>query len=45
MSQRFTEVPGLRFTPSARSASRTREFRHPSVDLSTRQSFTWIIAP
>ena len=45
MTQRFTELPALRFTPSARSASRSREFRHPAVDLTERQSFTWIIAP
>jgi hypothetical protein len=44
-TQRFTNLPGIRFTPSARSASGAREFRHPPVDMGAQQSFTWIIEP
>ena len=45
MTERFTELPGTRFTPSARSASGAREFGHPQVDLEGRDSFSWIIVP
>jgi hypothetical protein len=45
MIERFTDLPGLRFTPSARTASGRRTYPHPEVDLSGRQSFTWIITP
>jgi hypothetical protein len=45
MTQRFTELPGPRFTPSARTASGRKTFSHPEVDLSSRQSFTWMILP
>ncbi|MFN2432531.1 MAG: hypothetical protein ABR599_06905 [Gemmatimonadota bacterium] len=45
MTERFTQLPALRFTPKAVSASGAREFTHPEVDLSTRNSFTWIILP
>jgi hypothetical protein len=45
MAARFTDLPGLRFTPSAASASGARRFPHPEVDLSGRQSFSWIIEP
>lgn len=45
MTQRFTELPGLRFTPSAASPSGARRFPHPEVDLSGRESFSWIIEP
>ncbi|MBA2564652.1 MAG: hypothetical protein H0V09_04425 [Gemmatimonadetes bacterium] len=45
MTETFSSLPGTRFTPSARDASGRREFDHPPVDLSTRDSFTWIIQP
>jgi hypothetical protein len=45
MTQRFNDLPGLRFTPSAASPSGARRFPHPEVDLSGRESFSWIIEP
>lgn len=45
MTQRFSSLPALRFKPSAVTASGRQEFTHPVVDLSTRQTFTWIIEP
>jgi hypothetical protein len=45
MTQRFTDLPGPRFTPSAASPSGARRFPHPEVDLSGRESFSWIIEP
>jgi hypothetical protein len=45
MTQRFTELPGARFTPSAASANGARRFAHPAVDLSGKESFSWIIEP
>jgi hypothetical protein len=45
MTERFSDLPGLRFTPSARTASGRGSYPHPEVDLTGRQSFTWIITP
>ena len=45
MVERFTDLPSLQFTPSARTASGRRTYPHPAVDLTGRQSFTWIITP
>ncbi len=45
MVRRFTELPGPRFTPSAANASGARRFPHAEVDLSGRDSFSWIIEP
>jgi hypothetical protein len=45
MVERFTDLPSLQFTPSARAASGRRTYPHPAVDLTGRQSFTWIITP
>jgi hypothetical protein len=45
MVRRFTDLPGPRFTPSATSANGARRFDHPEVDLTGRESFSWIIEP
>jgi hypothetical protein len=45
MTSHFTDLPGLRFTPSAVSASGKQTFEHPPVDLSGRRSYTWMIQP
>lgn len=45
MTERFTPLPALRFVPSAATASGTRRFEHPPVDLTSQETFTWIIEP
>jgi hypothetical protein len=45
MTGRFTDLPGPRFTPSATSANGARRFDHPEVDLTGKESFSWIIEP
>jgi hypothetical protein len=45
MTRSFTELPGLRFTPTAVSANGARRYEHPEVDLGSQGSFSWIIEP
>lgn len=45
MTERFSDLPALRFTPRAEAANGSRRYTHPEVDLRERASFTWIILP
>jgi hypothetical protein len=45
MTRTFTDLPRLRFIPSAISANGARRFEHPEVDLTGQDTFNWIIQP